>query len=903
MEDGKIQQVSDSEADQSSGTETGLEARQRWRRWGPYLSMRQWGTVREDYSADGSAWEYIPFEHARSRAYRWGEDGLLGISDDQQQVCLGLGLWNGQDDCLKERLFGLSNAQGNHGEDVKEYWHYLDALPDGNYLRALYRYPMSAFPYQELLDRNMGPGPELGLIQLGVFDTDRYWTVEVEYANASEEVVAWRIKVTNESQEAAQLHLLPQLWLRNTWAWDEGSRPFPQLQVHDGALELVGLAEMEGYQLRAEGEFTWLLCDNETNAELLFAAPNRSAHPKDAIGDAVVKGDPSLCNPELRGTKAAAHFLLQVDGGQSATLRLIWGNQPDRRGAEADQICDRRRAEADSFYARILPPRSDADDLLIQRQAFAGLIWSQQYYEYNVARWLAGDPTQPPPPPERLEGRNQIWTGLQAADVIVMPDSWEYPWFASWDLAFHALALEPIDIALAKEQVLLLLQPRYLRQDGQLPAYEWAFSDCNPPMHLMAVWQLYIRDRNRTGVPDRAFLEQAFLSLLFNYGWWVNRRDPAGNDIFTGGFLGLDNISAVDRSHLPDGANISEADATAWMGMFVVKMFRIAAELAIEEPQYENMALRFFSHFVGIAGALNGSDRADGLWDDDDGFYYDVLRLADGRTEQLRLRSLVGLMPLAASEVVHRHTLDRLPRLAERLEEAAQRGVIHYRSARGSDPYACLSLAGGERIHRLLDRLLDPAEFLSERGPRSLSKVHLAHPFQSQLVPGMAPVRYEPGVGQERVMGGNSNWRGPVWFPTSYLLIQALRLLGVGLGPAFTHPFPAPDGPPATLQHIADQLAGRMVGIFRRGRDGSRPVFGQMEKFQTDPRWRDNLLFYEYFDGETGAGHGASHQTGWTALVALMVQELRTPWQPPRPSGSPGAPPEGASLESRPAVR
>jgi hypothetical protein len=846
--------------------------------------MRQWGTVREDYSKDGDAWAYLPYEQARSRAYRWGEDGILGICDENQRVCLALALWNGEDATIKERVFGLSNAEGNHGEDVKEYWHYLDALPDGSYLRALYRYPMSAFPYQELRDRNVGPGPELGLLAMGVFDSNRYWTVEVEYAKAAAEAVAWRITVTNESETPAQLHLLPHLWLRNTWSWQDPAGPNPQLQANGSQLALKGEPQLQGYRLQVEGDFSWLICDNETNAALLFGSPNRSKWPKDAIGDAVVNGDPGLCNPQRRGTKAAAHFMLQVPAGQSQVVRLLWGNEGGCDLSQVDQICAERRAAADRFYAGVCPPASDADDQLIQRQAFAGLIWTQQYYEYDVPRWLAGDPGQPAPSQERLQGRNSDWKRLRAADVFVMPDSWEYPWFASWDLAFHALALEPIDNALAKQQALLLLQPRYLREDGQLPAYEWAFSDSNPPVHVMAVWQIYVRERNRTGVADRAFLEQAFLSLLFNYGWWVNRRDPSGNNIFSGGFLGLDNISAVDRSHLPPGAVISEADATAWMGMFVVKMFRMAAELAIDEPQYENMAIRFLSHFVRISAALNGRDGSPGLWDERDGFYYDLLRLEDGQTERMRVRSLVGLMPIAASEVVHRHSLANLPRLSETLEEAAERGVIHYRAARGDDPYARLSLIGPEQLHRLLDRLLDPSEFLSEHGPRSLSKAHLAKPFRSKLVPGMPPVRYESGVCEERIMGGNSNWRGPVWFPTTYLLVQALRLLGAGLGPGFTHPFPAPDGKPATLSRIADRLAARTVGVFRRGRDGRRPVYGELERFQSDPKWRDNLLFHEYFDGDTGAGQGASHQTGWTALAALMVQELGAPWTPPRPS-------------------
>ncbi|MGH7611813.1 MAG: MGH1-like glycoside hydrolase domain-containing protein [Candidatus Dormibacteria bacterium] len=858
-----------------------------WELWGPYLSLRQWGTVREDYSQDGDAWAYLPFEHARSRAYRWGEEGILGLSDRCGRVCLALALWNERDPILKECFFGLSNAEGNHGEDVKEYWHYLDATPKATYLRALYRYPMAAFPYEELRARNRGPGPELGLLQLGAFARDRYWTVEVEYAKPEPSVVAWRIRVVNESRERARLHLLPQVWLRNTWAWERGAEPPARLQVRGESVHLSDLEELKGYRLQAQGDYRWLCCDNETNLRRLFSKRNRSRYPKDAIGDAVTQGRPRLCNPRGLGTKAAAHYQLELEGGESAWVRLLWGDRPDRSPEEVDAICRQGQKEAQRFYASALAPGGDADDQLIQRQAYAGLIWSQQYYEYDVSRWLQGDPGSPRPPKARLQGRNHSWGELNAQDVIVMPDAWEYPWFASWDLAFHTLALEPFDIELAKRQLLVLLQPNYIREDGQLPAYEWAFSDSNPPVHALAAWQLYIRDRNKTGVPDRAFLEQAFLSLLFNYGWWVNRRDPQGRNIFSGGFLGLDNISAVDRSHLPAGATIAEADATAWMGLFVIKMFRIAAELAIVAPHYENMAVRFFGHFTKIAAALNGRSGAGGLWDERDGFYYDLLRLADGRTERIRLRSLVGLIPLAASEVVHRHTLARLPHLSRRLESAAELGAIHYRAARGGDAYACLSLVGPERINRLLDRLLDPAEFLSDHGPRSLSKVHLHRPFKSRLISGMAPVHYEPGVSHERVMGGNSNWRGPVWMPSTYVLVEALRLLGSGLGAAFTHPFPAPDGPSLTLPRIADQLAQRTVGIFRRHHGQGRPVYALLEKFQNDEAWARNLLFYEYYDGETGAGHGAAHQTGWSALAGLMVDELRRPWVQPQPPSPP----------------
>ncbi|MHB1526410.1 MAG: MGH1-like glycoside hydrolase domain-containing protein [Candidatus Dormibacteria bacterium] len=850
-----------------------------WRFWGPYLSLRQWGTVREDYSADGDAWAYLPFEHARSRAYRWGEDGLLGICDDQQRVCLALGLWNGKDEILKERLFGLSNAQGNHGEDVKEYWHYLDAMPDGRYLRALYRYPMDAFPYQELRQRNSTPGPEIKLLDLGVFDQDRYWDIEVEYAKPEPSVVAGRISVTNRSREVAELHLLPQLWLRNTWSWDTPAPLQPQLRAAGSTLELQH-AELAGYRLQVGGEFSWLVCDNETDNQLLFDCPGRSRYPKNSIGDAVLSGDPGRCNPGLTGTKAAAHFLFKVAPGESQVVRWLWSDRAGYSPEQVDGLCADGRRGADEFYSGVSPKGCDSDDRLIQRQAFAGLIWSQQHYRLEVGRWLEGDPACPPPPPARLTGRNATWQWLEAADILVMPDSWEYPWFASWDLAFHALALDPLDIDLAKQQLLLLLDPRYLREDGQLAAYEWNFSDSNPPVHAMAVWQLYVRDRNRTGKPDRVFLERSFLALLFNYGWWVNRRDVGSRDIFSGGFLGLDNISAVDRSHLPDGAEIWEADATAWVGMFAVKMFRIAAELAIYEAQYEDMALRFFKHFAHIAAALNGREGEPGLWDHQDGFYYDRLRLADGSSESLRVRSLVGLMPLAACEVVHAHTLARLPRVAAYLEAAVRNKAFHYQEA-GADPYACLSLVSPHRLHQLLDRLLDPGEFLSDFGLRSLSRAHLDDPFQSTLLPDMPPVRYEPGASDERIMGGNSNWRGPVWFPTGYLLVRSLRLLGLGFGDTFTHEFPGPGGKAMTMGQIADQLSHRMLAIFRRDSDGRRPVFGELEKFQTDPGWRDRLLFHEYFHGDNGSGQGASHQTGWTALAALLVDELAVPWKPP----------------------
>ena len=851
-----------------------------WRRWGPYLSLRQWGTVREDYSADGDAWSYFPFEHAALRAYRWGEDGLLGICDNRQLLCAGLALWNGQDEILKERCFGLSNAQGNHGEDVKEYWHYLDALPDSRYLRAIYRYPFDGFPYQELRERNRLPGKEIKLLDLGLFDDDRYFEVQVEYAKPSPDAVVCRLTVRNRSQEQRELHLLPQFWFRNTWAWSQPPAAPPQLAAQDRRLT-VDHPEFPGYRVEVEGEFSWLCCDNETDNVALFGCAGRSPFPKGAIGTAVLSGDTRGCNPGLRGTKAAAHFQLSIAPGAARTVRWTLAPGAGPELTEVDSICEQHRAEADLFYATVSPQGCDPEAALIQRQAYAGLVWSQQYYQYDVSRWLAGDPGQPPPPQERMSGRNSGWRGLEAQDVIVMPDSWEYPWFASWDLAFHGLALEPIDPSLAKQQLMLLLEPRYLREDGQLPAYEWSFSDSNPPVHAMAVWQVYVRERNRTGVPDRAFLERAFLALLFNYGWWVNRRDVSAHDIFSGGFLGLDNISAVDRSHLPEGAQIWEADATAWVGMFAIKMFRIAAELALEEPQYQDMAMRFFKHFAHIASALNGRDGQPGLWNPEEGFYYDRLQLADGREEAMRVRSLVGLMPLAATEVVHRHTLDRLPRVRSYLERSWQDQAFHYQPA-GEDPYACLSLVSPNRLHQLLDRLLDEGEFLSDYGLRSLSKVHLEEPFQSTLVQGMPPVRYEPGTADERIMGGNSNWRGPVWLPTGYLLIQALRLLGAGLGDGFTHEFPGRGGVPMTLGAIADELARRTIAIFRRDENahGRRPVFGANAKFQEDPAWRDCLLFHEYFNGDDGSGQGASHQTGWTALVALLIEELCQPWSP-----------------------
>jgi len=857
-----------------------------WKRWGPYLSERQWGTVREDYSADGTAWEYLPHDHARSRAYRWGEDGLAGICDRHQLICFALALWNGRDPILKERLFGLTGSQGNHGEDVKEYYFYLDSTPTHSYMRYLYKYPHAEFPYARLVDENRRRGrtaAEFELLDTGVFDDDRYCDVFVEYAKATPEDLLIRIEVVNRGPDAATLDVLPTIWFRNTWSWGFGERP-PRL--HASAPGVVALAD--SYFGRR-----WLYCDgappllfthNESNYRRLFGVDNESMYVKDGINDFVVHGAQAAVNPAQVGTKAAAQYHLTVAPGARAVLRLRFTDaEQDATTAFApnfDATLAQRRQEADAFYATIVPRDLSADGGSVMRQAFAGLLWSQQFYHYDVQRWLRGDPAGPPPPRARLSGRNHEWGHLYNADVISMPDKWEYPWYAAWDLGFHCVALALVDPDLAKQQLLLLLREWYMHPNGQLPAYEWALGDVNPPVHAWAAWRVYKIEGKRRGTADRRFLERVFHKLLLNFTWWVNRKDADGRNIFEGGFLGLDNIGVFDRSKpLPTGGRIEQSDGTSWMGMYCLNMLAIALELARDNPAYEDVASKFFEHFVYICRAMNNiGDEGLELWDPDDGFYYDVLRLPGGQNYPMKVRSMVGVIPLFAVEVLDSEVVDTLPGFKRRMQwflENRPELSDYVDVQTGADLHVrrLLSLVSRERLGRVMHYLLDEQEFLSPNGIRALSRFHLDHPYTLTIDGTQHRVCYEPAESSTTLFGGNSNWRGPVWFPANFLLVESLQKFHYYLGDDYRVEFPTGSGQRLTLWEVAAQISQRLTGIFLRGEDGRRPVYGGSEKFQQDPHWRDLILFYEYFHGDNGAGIGASHQTGWSALVAKLLQQ------------------------------
>ena len=858
-----------------------------WSHWGPYLSDRQWGTVREDYSADGAVWREAPHDHARSRAYRWGEDGLLGISDDQGLLCFALALWNGADPMLKERLFGLSNEEGNHGEDVKEVYFHLDATPTHSYLKALYRYPQRAFPYSELVAENGRRGRDLAeyeLVDTGIFADGRYFDVEVEYAKANPEDIIIRITAHNHGPEAAVLDLLPTLWFRNTWSWGRVyGRPFI---TADPATEgtgwlRTGHPHLGEWWLAAEGAPRWLFTDNETNAERLWGTPNRTPYVKDGINAAIVDGDKGAVNAVGRGTKAAAHYRLTLAPGANASVRLRLARaRPADPFAAADAILARRQREADAFYAPLQTGALSEEERAVQRQAFAGLIWTKQFYSYDVSEWLEGDPLSPPPPPGRREGRNRDWAHLNAADILSMPDSWEYPWFAAWDTAFHCIPFALIDPEFAKGQLLLLLREWYMHPSGQLPAYEWAFGDGNPPVHAWAAWRVYRIEQRLWGRRDRAFLEKVFHKLLLNFTWWVNRKDVAGRNVFQGGFLGLDNIGVFDRgAGLPNGGLLEQADGTAWMGMYCLNMLAMALELARENPAYVDVATKFFEHFLYIAAALNnlgGSQIA--LWDEEDAFCYDVLRQPDGSGLRLKVRSLVGLIPLLAVETIDEEVLTALPAFRERLEWVITHrpdlaSLVSRWYERGEGERRLLTLFRGHRMKQLLTRMLDPNEFLSDYGIRSLSKAHEQQPFELQLDGATYRVGYEPGESRSGLFGGNSNWRGPVWFPINFLLIEALQRFHHYYGDDFLIEHPTGSGRMRTLAEVADDLSRRLIRLFLPGPDGRRPADRAQPLRPQGSHSRDPLLFYEYYHGDTGAGLGASHQTGWTALVAKLIEQ------------------------------
>jgi hypothetical protein len=859
-----------------------------WKRWGPYLAERQWGTVREDYSPGGTAWEYFPHDMARSRAYRWGEDGIAGISDNHQRLCFAWAFWNGRDPILKERLFGLGGPQGNHGEDVKECYFYLDSTPTHSYMKYLYKYPQAAFPYEDLAAENRRRGrgaPEYELLDTGVFDEDRYWDILIEYAKAGVNDILIRATATNRGPEAAVLDLLPTLWFRNTWSWDVGA-PRPTLSAWERAAVIEADHDALGMRwLVAEGSPELLFTDNDTNFERLWGAPNGSPYVKDGIDDHVVRGVPGRVNPARTGTKAALHYRVTLGPGESNVIKLRLANAPplgNQLGGDFDALFARRLTEADQFYATVVPDGLSDDCKLVMRQALGGLLWSKQFYHYDVRRWLEGDPTQPPPPRERRRGRNHEWTHLYNSDVISMPDKWEYPWYAAWDLAFHCLPLALVDPDFAKEQLVLLLREWYMHPNGQIPAYEWAFGDVNPPVHAWATWRVFQIDRKQRGDSgDLAFLERVFHKLMLNFTWWVNRKDAEGRNVFQGGFLGLDNIGVFDRSsQLPTGGHIDQSDGTSWMAMYALNLMRIALELAQHNRVYEDIATKFFEHFLHIAEAMSHvggeEDGGIGLWDDQDKFFYDVLHLPDGSTQPLKVRSMVGLIPLFAVETLEPDLLEKLPDFKRRLEwflanRPKLAALVSHWNEEGRGHRRLLSLLRGHRMKRLLTRMLDETEFLSPYGVRALSRVHEHSPYVYRHDGMDLSVRYQPAESDSGLFGGNSNWRGPIWFPVNFLIIESLQKFHHYYGDDFRIECPTGSGNLVTLNEAANEIATRLTQLFLANGDGRRPVHGLNERTQADPNFRDYVLFYEYFHGDTGRGVGAAHQTGWTGLVAKLL--------------------------------
>jgi hypothetical protein len=851
-----------------------------WKQWGPYLSERQWGTVREDYSPHGNAWEYLPHDAARSRTYRWGEDGIAGFSDDQQRLCLALALWNGHDPILKERLFGLTNSEGNHGEDVKEYYYYLDATPTQSYLKMLYKYPRRAFPYAGLAEENRRRGkdqPEFELLDTGIFDDDRYFDVFVEYAKAVPDDILMLVTIHNRGPEAAELHILPHLWFRNTWCWSNTAKPTLSVGT-DGAV-VAQHPELGTRHLYADGGPTFLFCDNETNTRRLYGADGASKYVKDGFHEYVVAGNHAAVNPAQAGTKSAAHYTLTVPAGGMTRVRLrLSPTALSQPFSDFDGCVEERRRDADAFYAHLQADIADADARNVQRQALAGMIWSKQFFYYDVAEWLRGDPAQPPCPAERRNGRNCEWKHLNNADIISMPDKWEYPWYAAWDLACHCVVLALVDTEFAKSQLVLLTREWYMHPNGQLPAYEWAFGDVNAPVHAWATWRVFQIDRKQRGdAGDLAFLERVFHKLMLNFTWWVNRKDAQGRNIFQGGFLGMDNIGVFDRSApLPTGGYINQSDGTSWMAMYSLNLMRIALELARHNPVYEDIATKFFEHFLQIAEAMNNACGID-LWNHEDEFYYDVLNLPDNSLIPMRLRSMVGLIPLLAVETLDPELLEEVPGFKERLE-----WYLNYRPdlarlvSRWQEPgrgeRRLLSLLRGHRMKCLLKRMLDETEFLSDYGVRAVSRHHKDQPYSFSWAGQSFGVSYESAESTSGLFGGNSNWRGPIWMPMNFLLIESLQKFHHYYGDHFKVECPTGSGNWLTINDVASELSRRLTRIFLRDENGRRPVLNQHPKMQNDPHFRDYVLFYEYFDGDNGRGVGASHQTGWTGLVAKLLQ-------------------------------
>jgi hypothetical protein len=867
------------------------EARERgvlWRKWGPYLSERQWGTVREDYSENGDAWNYFSHDQARSRAYRWGEDGLAGLSDDGQRLCFALALWNGRDPILKERLFGLTNSEGNHGEDVKEYYFYLDATPTHSYMKWLYKYPQAAYPYGDLIEtnkrRNRGD-MEYELLDTGVFNGDRYFDVFVEYAKQTSEDILIQISVWNRGPEQATLHVLPTLWFRNIWAWWPGT-PKPVLKQATGSKDSKAVAAShtllgERY-LYCQGDVPLLFTENETNNQRIFGTPNASPYVKDGINNYVVDGKRDAVNPQNTGTKAAAHYQVDVGAGKTATICLrLTDMAPAVLRDPFDnfaEIIHGRQREADEFYRAITPERVSKDGALVMRQALAGMLWSKQYFGFDVDKWLEEHGVDPLRP-DGKQIRNREWFHMVNDHIISMPDKWEYPWYAAWDLAFHCIALSTVDVDFAKGQLDLMLQEFFLHPTGQIPAYEWNFSDVNPPVHAWATIFLYRTEQALKGEADLEFLRRSFAKLMLNFSWWVNRKDRFGKNLFEGGFLGLDNIGVFDRSApLPTGGHLEQADGTAWVSLFCQNMFEISFELAAHDSFYEDLAVKFVDHLLWIARAMNQTG-PDGMWDEEDGFYYDVLRLPEGNATRLKVRSMVGLLPLCATTVIEPWQRERAPRAAQILMERLRRMPELLESIHPTGPShlgygdrGIAALVNPARLRRILSRMLDENEFLSPYGIRAISRYHAEHPYVFNVNGREYRVNYLPAESDTGMFGGNSNWRGPIWMPVNALLIRALMSFYLFYGDNFKIDCPTGSGKSMNLFEVAREIANRLTGIFLRDGTGRRPVYGGTEKFQTDPQWKDYILFYEYFHGDNGAGLGASHQTGWTGVVAKLIE-------------------------------
>ena len=861
-----------------------------WKRWGPYLSERSWGTVREDYSPHGTAWNYFSHDHARSRAYRWNEDGLAGVCDRHQMICFALALWNGTDQILKERAFGVTGNEGNHGEAVKEYFYYLDSTPTHSYMKYLYKYPQLTFPYRQLVEENQRRDksmPEFDLIDTGIFDENRYFDVFVEYAKADVEDILIRISATNRGPDAASLFVLPTIWFRNRWTWGDNYDPRPLLRRVNG--NNTTTIELNHFHygrrlLYCENTPELLFTENETNNQRLFNSADSSPYVKDGINDYIVNGSKERVNPERFGTKAAASYARNLEPGETTSIRLRFTdkvlNDSEIFGENFENSFAHRIREADEFYKTVIPADLSEDSRSVMRQAIGGLLWSKQYYHYVVEKWLDGDPKTPPPPAERRLGRNRDWKHLYNADVISMPDKWEYPWYAAWDLAFHCVPLALVDVEFAKEQLVLLLREWYMHPNGQLPAYEWAFGDVNPPVHAWAAWRVYKIEKRLHGSGDRKFLERIFHKLMLNFTWWVNRKDAEGNNIFEGGFLGLDNVGLFDRSQpRPSGGQIEQSDGTSWMAMYSLNLLTIALELAREDSAYEDVASKFWEHFLHIANAMNniGTENI-GLWDERDGFYYDVLHTTSGDHIPLRVRSVVGLSPLFAVQTLDANVIEAFPDFKRRLD-----WFIHNRPDLTAD-VATLRTPGEKgrktvglvrrgRLQSILRYMLDEEEFLSPYGIRSLSRFHKDHPYSLRLSGSEYRVDYEPAESTTGTFGGNSNWRGPIWFPINFLIIESLKKLHSYYGDDLKVECPTGSGRLMTLREVSSEISRRLCRIFLRGQDGRRPVFGNIEKFQTDPYWRDAILFHEYFNGDSGQGLGASHQTGWTGLVATLLEQ------------------------------